>query len=374
VVLTRAGRTALTAVHVAVRDALIDLGPGDVVLVACSGGPDSLVLSAVTAQLSRRRGWRAGAVVVDHGWSAVAGEAGRRAAETCREFGLDPVELIAVDSGGPGGPEAAARTARYTALNEAAVRHSADCVLLGHTLDDQAETVLLGLGRGSGARSLSGMPAVRGLYRRPLLGLRRDTIREACAELGLDPWLDPANDDPAYTRVRIRALAGELERALGPGVAEALARTADLLRDDADALEESAAELLTAAGAVSPPGLRGAAGGREVQALEGQALDVRVLNAAPRAVRRRALLAAARAAGCPPGALSHRHARALDELIRADSRAGGRSHLPGGVEASVRSVVGGRSVLQFESDRARGRSKRPDMGNLQPSPDPEPPS
>ena len=343
--------TPPTAVHVAVRDALSDLGRGDVVLVACSGGADSLALAAATAGLAGRYGWRAGAVVIDHGWSAAAREAGERAVRQCRELGLDPVELISVDSGGPGGPEAAARTARYRALTEAARRYDAAAVLLGHTLDDQAETVLLGLARGSGARSLAGMAAVRGIYRRPLLGLPRAVTVAACAALDLEPWSDPANVDPAYARVRLRELAGELERVLGPGIAQALARTADLLRDDADALDAAAVDLL----AMADPGGRGE-------------IDVRVLTGAPVAVRRRALLAAARAAGSPGGSLGHRHAFALDALLTAG--AGAAADLPGGVRARVarsRPGPGPERRLIF----AGGRSERRDMGNLQPSPDPE---
>jgi tRNA(Ile)-lysidine synthase len=339
-------RTAVTAVHFAVRDALADLAPGDRVLVACSGGPDSLALAAATAALAGRYGWRPGAIVVDHGWSAAATEAGGRAAQTCHELGLDPVEKIAVDCSGPGGPEAAARSARYQALDAAARRHRAVTVLLGHTLDDQAETVLLGLGRGSGARSLAGMAAERGVYRRPLLRLRRADTVAACAGLGLEPWLDPANQDPAYARVRLRGLAGDLERALGPGVVPALARTADLLRDDADALDQAAAALVAAA---DPDGI-------------GE-LDVALLTPAPVAVRRRALLAVARTAGCPSGALGHRHALALDALLAAGT---GRADLPGGVQARVAGPAPRRVLIL-----GRGRSDRPGMGNLQPSPGPE---
>jgi tRNA(Ile)-lysidine synthase len=307
--------SAVTAVHVAVRDALADLAPGDRLLVACSGGPDSLALAAATAGLAGRYGWRAGAVVVDHGWSAAASTAGEQAAQTCRKLGLDPVELIVVDSSGPGGPEGAARTARYRALADAAQRHEAVAVLLGHTLDDQAETVLLGLARGSGARSLAGMAPVRGIYRRPLLGLPRSATVAACAGLELSPWLDPANSDPAYARVRVRELAGQLEQALGPGVVQALARSADLLRDDADALDAAAGELLAAA---DPD--------------ETGELDAGRLVAAPVAVRRRALLAAARAAGCPAGSLSQRHAIALDALLTAGT---GAADLPAGVRARL---------------------------------------
>jgi tRNA(Ile)-lysidine synthase len=338
--------SALTALHVAVRDALSDLVAGDVVLVGCSGGPDSLALAAATSSLAGQHGWRAGAVVIDHGWSAAATVASEQAAEACRKLGLAPVELILVDSTGPGGPEGAARTARYRALSGAAERLRAVAVLLGHTLDDQAESVLLGLGRGSGARSLAGMAGRRGVYRRPLLGLSRGTTLAACVDLGLTPWLDPANEDPAFARVRIRALAAELERALGPGVAQALARTADLLRDDADALDEAAARLLAAA----DPDRVGV-------------LAAPLLAAAPAAVRRRTLLAAARTAGSPPGALGHRHAIALDGLLTAG--AGTRADLPGGVRATVVRDSDGSRRLQL----GRVPSERPGMGNLPASPD-----
>jgi tRNA(Ile)-lysidine synthase len=136
------------------------------------------------------------------------------------------------------GPEAAARALRYRLLDDAVAAHGLVAVLLGHTLDDQAETVLLGLARGSGARALAGMPAVRGHYRRPLLGLDRATVRTACAEAGLTPHSDPHNSDDAYARARVRSRAlPALEAELGPGVAAALARTAAQRRDDADALD-----------------------------------------------------------------------------------------------------------------------------------------
>jgi tRNA(Ile)-lysidine synthase len=276
--------------------------------------------------------------VVDHGWSEAASAASAVAASTCRHLGLDPVELLPVDSGGPGGPEAAARTARYAALEASARRQQARAVLLGHTLDDQAETVLLGLARGSGARSLAGMAARRGLHRRPLLGLTRQVTLAACAELGLTPWHDPANEDPAYARVRVRRLAADLEGALGPGVVRALARSADLLRDDADALDAAARELLAAAG--TAPG-----GGPAIGVLVG----------APVAVRRRALLAAARRAGSPSGSLGHRHALALDALLTD----GGSADLPGGVVARIGLDEDGVRRLRFgrRSDVAPGYGK-----------------
>ena len=130
--------------------------------------------------------------------------------------------------GTAGGREAAARTARYAALDAVADALGRD-VLLGHTLDDQAETVLLGLGRGSGPRSIAGMRPRSGRYLRPLLGVRRATTEAACRALGLDCWDDPHNDDRALQRVRLRReVLPLLEDVLQGGVAEALARTAVL--------------------------------------------------------------------------------------------------------------------------------------------------
>lgn len=214
------------------------------VLVALSGGPDSLALAAATAFEAPRAGVRAGAVIVDHGLQAASAEVADRAARQAQQLGLAPVLVRRVEVGTEGGPEAAARTARYAAFDAAAAETGAAAVLLGHTLDDQAETVLLGLARGSGASSLHGMPATAGLYRRPLLALRRATTIAACADAGFEPWTDPHNSDPAYTRVRVREhVLPVLERELGPGVAEALARTADQLREDDEALDRFAEEV-----------------------------------------------------------------------------------------------------------------------------------
>jgi len=184
---------------------------------------------------------------------------------------------------------------RYTALDPTADRHGAVAVLLGHTLDDQAEQVLLGLTRGAGARSLSGMPATRGRFRRPLLGVSRDQCRESVRAQGLAWWDDPMNEDPAFTRVRARGALADLERDLGPGVAAALARTASLLRDDADHL----ADLADAA----------------VAALGPQPWPVEELTGIPRAVRTRVWRRLLVAAGAPAGQVGARHTDACDRLL-----------------------------------------------------------
>jgi tRNA(Ile)-lysidine synthase len=173
------------------------------------------------------------------------------AAAAARELGLDPVSVrrVTVDATGEG-PEASARSARYDALAAAARDAGAEIVLLGHTLDDQAETVLLGLARGSGATSLQGMAPVSigagGVNLvRPLLGIRRATTHQACVDADLAPWTDPHNADPSYSRVRVRErVLPVLEAELGPGIAEALARTAEQAREDSAAFQEQIDEFI----------------------------------------------------------------------------------------------------------------------------------
>src|SRR5262245_35859009 len=290
---------AVAEVRSAVRKALATLtglagGAGrPLVLVACSGGADSLALAAAVAHEAPKAGLAAGGVTVDHQLQPGSAGQAARAAGAMAAMGLDPVRTETVTADGPGGPEAAARAARYAALGGAADQLGAVAVLLGHTLDDQAETVLLGLARGSGARSLAGMAPRSGRYLRPLLGIRRSQTAAACAAEGLQPWQDPHNCDPAFTRVRVRQLMPALEEALGPGVAESLARTAALLRADA--------EVLDAAAAAEAASL----GGTEAALATGWlAAD---LAARPAALRLRLLRAAALAAGCPAGSLASRH-------------------------------------------------------------------
>ncbi|QZY51427.1 tRNA lysidine(34) synthetase TilS [Leucobacter tenebrionis] len=305
------------------------------VLVALSGGADSLALAAATAYEAPRSGLRAGAVVVDHGLQSGSETVAARAAEQAAGLGLDPVlvERVAVSGEGGDGPEAAARSARYAVFARSAERTGAAAILTAHTRDDQAEQVLLALVRGSGSRSLSGIPARRALdaggsegavILRPFLGeqpaVTRAVTEEACAELGIEPWRDPHNDDDAYTRVRVRrSVLPALERELGPGIAGALARTADLAREDADALDALAEETL-----------------EEIveHAEAGISVSISALAANLPALRHRIIRLVARAEF---GAqLSREHTRAVARLV-TDWRGQGPVDVPG---ASVRREAG----------------------------------
>lgn len=289
-------------------------------VVACSGGADSVALAAAVAFEAPRAGVPAGLVTVDHGLQDGSADRAESVAALGYELGLDPVEVVRVDVGRTGGPEAAARAARYAALDAVAEALDAD-VLLGHTLDDQAETVLLGLGRGSGPRSIAGMAAADGRYLRPLLGIRRATTAAACAALGLPVWDDPHNQDPAFQRGRLRHdVLPLLEEVLQGGVTEALARTAGLLRDDLDALDQLAAATLTAhlCEAVRPSvRMHVPAGGQ---------LEVAELERLPKAIRTRVLRGWVGRFGVAP--LTAERTAALDALI-TDWHGQGPIDLPG---------------------------------------------
>lgn len=318
---------AVAEVRNAVRACLSDLAAGDLVLVACSGGADSLALAATAAFVAPRLGLRAGGVTVDHGLQPGSGERAASVAGLLAKLGLDPVRSAAVTvapARAAAGPEAAARVARYGALEVAAKEYGAVAILLGHTLDDQAETVLLGLARGSGSRSLAGMPPRRDPYRRPLLAVRRATTAAVCAELGLAPWQDPHNRDFRFARARVRHQAlPALEAALGPGVAEALARTASQLRTDAECLD---------ALAFAESGQLRASGS---DSADPAGLDVGWLRELPAAIRTRVLRDAAIMAGCPHGALAAGHIGRIDALVTGWRGQRGVD-LPGGVRACRR--------------------------------------
>ena len=303
--------TAVPAVRNAVRVWLEKYEAGDTVLVAVSGGADSLALSYALSVEAEKLAITVIGVTVDHQLQATSSEQAEKVVEQLSKLGIKCViKKVTVDI--KEGLEASARKARYEAINEVVKQENATAVFLGHTKDDQAETVLLGLARGSGTRSLSGMAHHNGLYVRPLLEITRNQNEEFCKEVGLEYWKDPHNQDPQFARVRVRNEALPiLEKTIGPGVSDALARSAHLLRDDADALDEWAK--------------------REEIHLNLLDLDCAHLETLPRAIRTRILRSAIYAAGAPAGSVSADHVSAVETLISAWK---GQSalNLPGGVK------------------------------------------
>jgi len=295
---------AVADVRRAVRESLagLNLEPESRVLVACSGGPDSMALAAATIFEAPKLGLRASAVVVDHGLQEASSEVAKTTAANLEQLGLDPVviETINVRESG-NGPEAAARSARYEGLERARKLVGAEVVLLGHNLEDQAETVLLGLTPGSGLRSIAGMQGFDEPKKllRPLLEIKREVLFQSCADQDIKPWQDPHNKDPKFTRVRIRQLLDTLEAELGPGFAGALARTADLASESDEVLVVMASDLAGQATVSSSS--------TEIR------LSVEKLVEALPGLRRRVLFETAIAAGA--GSVSRTQVLGIDELI-----------------------------------------------------------
>lgn len=255
---------ALVVLRSAVRTTLSNFSPGDLILVAVSGGADSLALAEAAKLEADKLALNLLGVTVDHqlqvGSDLQSESVVKQLSFPCL---IEKVKVEITD-----GVEASARRARYEALARVAKEKGAVAVLLGHTKDDQAETVLLGLARGSGARSLSGMAAETGIYRRPFLNITRAQTLAACKELKLNPWQDPHNDDLSFLRVRVRKeVLPMMEKNLGPGISDALVRSANLLRDDADALDKLAADFWR----------------------EDNSLTISALEALPKAIRTRVL-------------------------------------------------------------------------------------
>lgn len=297
-------RRELGRASLAVAQAVAGLLPAGPVVIGCSGGADSLALALGARWAAPRCGAEVRCIVVDHALQEGSDAVAARVVDLLTGESMVAESLrVDVDPTSPGGPEAAARDARLAALAGEGVP-----VLLGHTMDDQAETVLLGLLRGSGARSLAGMAAVRGPFLRPLLGLRRTTTAAACAEWGVDVWQDPHNADLRYRRVRARGHLADLAEDLGRDLAPALARTAALARMDADLLDRLAAE------AVSDLDLSGA-------------LEVGAVRDLPEPLRLRALRDWLAAGGGPQVEMVH--VMAVDRLVTRWTGQGPVS-LPGG--------------------------------------------
>jgi tRNA(Ile)-lysidine synthase len=315
--------TAVPPVRNAVRTWLESYEAGDTALVAVSGGADSLALAHALSIEAKEFVITVIGVTVDHQLQEQSGTQAEKVKEQLKNLGLDCIiRKVNVDL--KNGLEASARKARYEALQEVADEQRAVAVFLGHTRDDQAETVLLGLARGSGTRSLSGMAHHNGLYVRPLLEITRLQNEQYCAETKLQYWNDPHNENPDFSRVRVRNEAlPVLEKSIGPGIAEALARSAHLLRDDADALDHWAK--------------------REEIHLDLSDLDCAHLETLPRAIRTRVIRAAIYGAGAPAGMVTLEHVSAVEALISAWSGQGALN-LPGGVK--VERISGRLSLSQ----------------------------
>ncbi|MDN4471998.1 tRNA lysidine(34) synthetase TilS [Demequina zhanjiangensis] len=309
---------SVAACRSAVRQALDGMPIGTKVWVALSGGPDSLALAAAAAYVGRKEGYLTGAIIIDHGLQPGSDRIAQHAAEQARLAGIYTVFIEKVVVGRDGGLEAAARKARYDAINARVDAEGGQDpqILTGHTIDDQAETVLLALARGSGARALSGIPPRRGRIARPLLSVRRTDTLAACAALGLDPWHDPTNTDPdGPRRSALRAtVMPALHDVLGPGVVSGLARSAALLQADADELDRQARSAMsTSASTVRSDEWR-----------------CDMLAALPDAIRSRMLKMLAEAKGAGP--LTTVHVNALDALV-TQYKGQGAVSLPGGYEA-----------------------------------------
>lgn len=303
----------------AVQDCL-EPGPA---IVGCSGGPDSIALAAAAHWAVPQVGGSLTVVVVDHGLQENSAEVAQYAADSCRALGITDVEVRRVLVGSEGGPEAAARSARRAALQQVATERGAGQIVLAHTKDDQAETVLLRLARGSGARSLSAMRSCDPPWHRPFLDLPRSMVhgvaREFLEPLGLQPWDDPHNHDRAFARVRVREGMDFLERELGPGIVEGLVRTAHLLGDDADALDTWARGEFQ----------------RIVDVQEAQcSADVAALGELPRAVRTRVLRLMHQQLVGVSDELSFDHVQHVESSI-SNWKGQGPTALPGGVSARV---------------------------------------
>jgi len=303
--------TPLYQIRLAVRSELEDIAAGDSVLVAASGGADSSALAAALLLECKTKSIKVIALIIDHGLQKNSADVTHETKRTLTKIGYENIEIRRVTVEITDGLEASARRARYQALKDVANSHKAVAIFLGHTRDDQAETVLLGLSRGSGSRSLSGMAARVDRYRRPLLAITRAQTEAACEEAGIKFWQDPHNQSMEFTRVRVREVVlPTMEKEIGPGISDALARSAKLLRDDADALDYLSDEIFSK--------------------LEPASLDISKIEAQPRAIRTRILRRAIYLAGAPQGSLSADHIEPVEALITAWKGQGSIS-LPGGV-------------------------------------------
>ncbi len=280
------------------------------VLFGCSGGTDSMALAV--ALFMERSNTKVIPIVIDHGLQEGSAQITSQTVDRLKQIGFIQVESARAQVTMTDGLEASARRARYQLFNQFIETYQPKYFLLAHTLNDQAENVLLGLARGSGARSLAGMAVKNNIFVRPLLKISREVTTAACSEAGIEIWSDPHNEDLRFTRVRVRKnLLPIIEDNLGPGITEALVRSADLLRDDADALDGFASEYFNQADPFS--------------------LDVKELERLPKAITTRVLRLAIYKAGAPAGSLSAEHIAAAQALI-SDWHGQKEVSLPGNVK------------------------------------------
>ena len=306
-----ASATPLYQIRLAVRGELEDIAAGETVIVAASGGADSSALAAALLPECETKAIKVVALIVDHALQRNSSDVAHEAKKELAKIDYENIEIRRIHVEVTDGVEASARRARYAALNDVAQLHNAVAIFLGHTKDDQAETVLLGLARGSGTRSLSGMAQRIDHYRRPLLSITRAQTEAACEEVGIKFWRDPHNQSMEYTRVRVREnVLPMMEKEIGPGVADALTRSAKLLRDDADALDQWADEIFDDLDPIS--------------------LDIATLESLPRAIRTRIFRKAIYLAGAPSGSLTADHIEPVESLVTGWKGQGPVS-LPGGV-------------------------------------------
>jgi len=302
----------------AVQNLLKDLDPGDLVLVGCSGGADSLALVWTTSVVGKRLELKTVAVIVDHQLISESNDVAQNAKKQCEELGIEKVIIKKVEVNQTNeGLEAAARIARYEAFENVLHETNAKVILLAHTQDDQAETVLMRLTRGSGAKSLSGMSAISGKYLRPFLHLRKKIVHDSLDLIGTKAWQDPANFDNQYLRVKVRQeLMPKLIEVLGEGAISSLDKTSQLLRLDNQALDELAQKFVDAQDDVKKNGLK-----------------VKELENLPEAIRTRVLKICAVASGVHPGPFSFEHIEAIDALVK-NWHGQGNVDLPGFIQAT----------------------------------------
>lgn len=299
---------ALLAIRHSLKKYLADLSPSENILVGCSGGADSLALTYALHKESAALKFNLIPVIVDHGLQAGSADVAEHTKQKLRSWGVEEIFSARAQVTLTDGLEASARRARYQIFHQAIDTFPTQKFFLAHTQNDQAESVLLGLARGSGTKSLSGMADINGAFIRPLLNISRTLTEAACNEVGIEFWIDPHNSNEEFTRVRVRKnILPLMECELGPGIIEALAKSARILREDAQALDDWASQI--------------------------NDLAIEELAALPKAVRARVLRRVIYEAGAPSGSLSAEDIEPVEALI-SNWHGQGEVSLPGGVKVA----------------------------------------